>query len=54
MPKFKITMMDQIYYEIIVEADTEDKAIEIAQDSVDEAEVISDSYVEVIETEEIK
>lgn len=53
MPKFKITMMDQTYYEIIVEADTEDEAIEIAQDNVEKAEIISESYVEVVETEEL-
>jgi hypothetical protein len=46
-------MMDQIYYEITVEANTEDEANEIALNSVEEAEVISNSLVEVVETEEI-
>ena len=53
MSKFKITMMDSIYYEIIVEADTETEAIEFAQDNVEQAEVISESLVEVVETEEL-
>ena len=53
MPKYKVTLMDKVYYEIIVEADNEDEAEEIAQDSIESAEVISNSYAEVIETEEI-
>ena len=53
MPKFKITMMDQIYYESIVEADNEGEAIEFAQNNVEQAEIISESLVEVVETEEL-
>ena len=54
MSKFKVTLMDKIYYEIIVEADNEGEAEELAQDLIDEAEVISDSYIEVVEMEELK
>lgn len=53
MPKYKVTLIDKIYYEICVEAEDEDEAEELAQDLIDDAEIISESYLEVIETEEI-
>jgi hypothetical protein len=54
MPKYKVTLIDKIFYEICVEAEDEDEAEEMAQDLIDDAEIISESYLEVVETEELK
>ncbi len=53
MPKYRVTMVDKIYCEIIVEADSEEKAEELALESVEDAEIVSSSYFEVCETEEL-
>ena len=52
MAKYRVLMEEKIFYEIYVEADNEDEAAEIAQNSLDEAEVYSDQYVEVVDVEE--
>lgn len=51
MPKYRVTMVEKIYYEIYVEANNKDEAEEIAENSLGEAEV-TDSYVSDIDVEE--
>ena len=51
MAKYRVTMVEKIYYEIYVEADSEDGAKEIAENSLGEAEV-TDQYVSDICVEE--
>lgn len=51
MAKYRVTMVEKIYYEIYVEADNEDEAEEIAENSLGEAEV-TDQYVSDICVEE--
>lgn len=54
MTKYRVTMMDKIFYEVYVEADDEGKAKEIAETSLDKAQVCSDSYIEIVDVEEAK
>lgn len=54
MPKYRVTMEDKIYYEIEVEANSESEAEIIALESVDEAEIISSPYAEILNVEELK
>ena len=51
MAKYRVTMVEKIYYEIYVEADSEGEAEEIAENSLGEAEV-TDQYVSDICVEE--
>lgn len=51
MAKYRVTMVEKIYYEIYVEADSEEQAKEIAENSLGEAEV-TDQYVSDINVEE--
>ena len=50
MAKYRVTFTEKLYYEFYVEADNEEKAKEIAENSFGEAEVtdqyVSDIYVE--------
>lgn len=50
MPKYRVTMMEKIFYEIHIEADNEEEAEEIAENSLGDADVtncyIDDIYVE--------
>ena len=50
MAKYRVTMMEKIFYEIHIEANSEEEAEEIAENSLGEAEVtdqyVSDIYVE--------
>lgn len=52
MAKYCVTMVDKIYYEIYVEANSLDEASDIAQESIDKANIISESFAEVIDIEE--
>lgn len=52
MARYRVLMEEKIYYEIYVEADNEYGAAEIARNSLGEAEVTSDSYVEIVDVEE--
>ena len=51
MAKYRVTMVEKIYYEVYVEADNEEEAEKIAEDSLDKAEV-TDQYVSDINIEE--
>ena len=51
MAKYRVNMVEKIYYEIYVDADNEDAAKEIAENSLGEAEV-TDQYVSDIDVEE--
>lgn len=51
MAKYRVIMVEKIFYEIEVEADNEEEADEIAENSLDEAEV-TDQYVYEITVEE--
>ena len=53
MAKYRVTMVEKIYYEIYVEANNEDEAEEIAENSLGEADV-TDQYVTDIYVEEAK
>ena len=50
MAKYRVTMVEKIYYEIYVDANNEEEAEEIAENSLGEAEVtdqfVSDIFVE--------
>ena len=53
MAKYRVVMMEKIFYEVYVEADNEDEAEEKANESFGEdGAVVSDSYAEVIDIEE--
>ena len=52
MAKYRVAMMEKIFYEVYVEANNEEEATEKAQNSLSEAEVTSDSYVEIVDIEE--
>lgn len=54
MAKYRVTMIDKTFYEVYVEADDEGKAKEIAETSLDKAQVCSDSYIEIVDVEEAK
>lgn len=51
MAKYRVTMIEKIFYEICVEADSVEEAEEIAENSLGEAEV-TDQYVSDIDVEE--
>lgn len=51
MAKYRVTMMEKTYYELYVEADNEEAAKEIAENSLGEAEV-TNQYVSDIDVEE--
>ena len=51
MAKYRVTMIEKIFYEVYVEADSEKEAEEIAENSLGEAEV-TDQYVTDICVEE--
>jgi hypothetical protein len=44
MAKYRVTMVEKVYYEIYVEADSKEEAEEIAENSLGEAE-ITDQYI---------
>lgn len=44
MSKYRVTMVEKIYYEIYVEANNKEEATEIAENSLGEAE-ITDQYI---------
>ena len=50
MAKYRVTMVEKIFYEVYVEANSEEEAEEIAENSLGEAEVtncyVSDIFVE--------
>ena len=51
MAKYRVTMMEKTYYEIYVEANSEEEAKDIAENSLGEAEV-TDQFVSDICVEE--
>ena len=51
MSKYRVTMVEKIYYEIYVEANNKEEATEIAENSLGEAEV-TDQYVAEVYAEE--
>ena len=51
MARYRVTMMEKTYYEIYVEANNEEEAQEIAENSIAEAEV-TDQFVSDICVEE--
>ena len=54
MARYRVTMMEKTYYEIYVEANNEEEAKDIAENSLGEAEV-TDQYVsDICVEEEIK
>lgn len=53
MKKYCVTLVDKSYYEIYVEANSLDEASDIAQESIDKANIISEQYAEVINVEEV-
>ena len=51
MAKYRVTMIEKIFYELYVNADSAEEAEEIAENSLGEAEV-TDQYVSDIDVEE--
>ena len=54
MAKYRVTMIEKIYYEIDVEADNEEEAEEIAENSLGEARVTDQYVFDICVEEEIK
>jgi hypothetical protein len=44
---------DKVYYEVVVEAANEEEAIEMAPNMACDDDIVSESYLEVVETEEL-
>ena len=52
MAKYRVTMVEKLYYELYVEADNEEEVEDIAENSLGEAEV-TDQYITDIYVEEV-
>ncbi len=53
MPKYRVMLEDKVYYEVVVEAANEEEAMELAPNMVCEDDIISESFLDVVETEEL-
>lgn len=53
MPKYRVMLEDKVYYEVFVEAANEDEATEIAPNYAGDSEIISESFLDVVEVEEV-
>ena len=53
MAKYRVTMMEKIFYEVCVEADNEDEAEDKAIEAFDNGDVdVADQYVDSVDVEE--
>lgn len=53
MPKYRVMLEDKVYYEVVVEAANEEEAIELAANMACEDDIVSESFLDVVETEEL-
>ena len=54
MKKFKVTATEEIWYEKIVEAESEEKAYEVFYETADEEDIVDGLHFEVTDIVEVK